>query len=386
MGFSVEEKEFTLEKELVESTQYPMMVWVQDSDLRLDELDIDIEEGHNFYKIKYKLVKTDGPMINFLGYMLDTESGYVYMNHEKKKEFVALYNLYDYIEDLGYRVDINYLKQNIEAFKVGFLSAKGFNSALKSHRKRLSVIGKFIDDNSEADIKEEGSDIIKEISDLHFERFDVLLKSKLSYSSEEKFSLFSMMKNIDGAIKFFNSLDEGIERKRNLQDIINIYSDELWRENISGEEKEEYWEKIYQAMSIGGRDVLTTIFRSDVGKTELQILNLHDIVDGYDMDTAVEMVDIINRDKSKVSNEEVRQVEEKIGIKEYLRGANLAHLSKGLKGTYNKERIKDYINNFRVNMSIKDIKSYSLNTFIKGLKSGGNYLNKMLKDIDRYFR
>ncbi|MCX7795592.1 MAG: hypothetical protein N2380_03620 [bacterium] len=49
--------------------------------------------------LKVIKVKTSAPVINFIGYLLDTGSGWILLSLHKKNKFVGLFNLYGYLDD-----------------------------------------------------------------------------------------------------------------------------------------------------------------------------------------------------------------------------------------------------------------------------------------------
>lgn len=382
------------------------------SDKKLDKVeDIDLEfavvTNGNQTRINYKIVETSGPVLGFLGVYFDTQSGYVLMSKDKKRKFIPAFNFYRYMRAY-YNVEMNpeLMTSLIEKFK---MSEKVTDDRGDLHEIRLDdmvgIINKHntpVKSNIYKLLNQSGTDKESTLSngDELLEPFHKIvavmngLQSSMksitsNYGSRNVLETYNYIKDSD-ASNFLHDFQGMAKLSGTVNEALyvtyNIYSG-----SKSKEESENHVFRNLSSMihSDSGNNSFNIHLSSgdsanrgrnftfeDFNKTESRVLNLHDIVEEREDNSIVELDNVIMKASENVSKKEIRAVEEKIGVKEYISGATLAHFSKGLKNATSE--IQAHIN--------------SLYTDIEGVgntiayDAGASDLVRNIKVMGRYFR
>ncbi|MFW6015686.1 MAG: hypothetical protein ACOCRK_04555 [bacterium] len=332
-------------------------------------LEFDIEEQVSGMRLKYKKVTTDGPIVGLLGYYIDLESGYIVMGENKTKEFIPLFNYYKYLnEKFNINIDRDLMKSLVEQFKIGeknLLEIVDELNNANNEYKGKSVTGAYLTSAIDAD-KNSGMEFINKYKEefqvkhliapfrwiseffdsMEFKVFSISLSDNEELFKKNEVNHLTGISRVDGgaAIEFYNFFKG---HRRNYKKLVGIY-DSIEDSKKSSLEKESYLRNLSAMVHVDSSQLY--VYPSQINdllsinKSDSVLLNMYDIVDANEEDDAlVEMDDVINTSNSAVDKKMIHSVIDKIGIKEYLSGASLAHVSKRFKYGKSKD-LKRYIN------------------------------------------
>ena len=107
--------------------------------LDMDDLAFNIKSTDNEIIVDYKVVNTSGPVLGFLGYYIDLDSGYILLNMEKSREFIPLVNFYKLLEErTGLPSNKELMTSLIERFKIGDMGIQEFEEEFKRLKNKAS--------------------------------------------------------------------------------------------------------------------------------------------------------------------------------------------------------------------------------------------------------
>lgn len=382
-------------------------------------------------KIEYKVVESSGPIVDFLGWNMDLESGYVLIG-DKSNVYVPLFNLYDFLEDIGFNIDKELFKEVVEKFKLGDFDINkefAFGEMLyKSQGLSRSVISSFLEDNVERESirgEDEYVRLFFYLENLMLNELVAKLNIGLMYEYIEGFR--EVVESFRNDILYMN-MKEGSDRALSQKIIRTLFNDKMDDYDMEMEDLRKYQINIIQDIfervdwkeefGKSSTDVMYDIYKNrydiykedkseasklieimndrlgDISKTELDVINIYDLVDSYQENhKAVEMEAQLNTASYLTDNNQLRKVVDKIGIKEYVSGASLAHLSKRIKGVHDKERVVDIIDKARSISNEYDMfdigNKYGgdeIDKMVNGMRKRNKYYRNILKDIDKKLR
>ncbi|MFW6015683.1 MAG: hypothetical protein ACOCRK_04540, partial [bacterium] len=147
-----------------------------------NEFEIKIDKNGNNAKIEYKVVTTDGPIINFMGFNIDLESGYIVFGRYKSKEFVALANFYDFLDRYNVTTEKPIMSHFIERFKIADINLEqlvdNLNKASGGFDYNKSVTGSYLNQKINENIKTIGT--LTENSLLYYFKFISKVSGRLN--------------------------------------------------------------------------------------------------------------------------------------------------------------------------------------------------------------
>lgn len=429
MSFSIEEVELEFNSKRI-STRYNLYDhliywWYEDKKSNSfysqggrerGRLGFNIEKAgtsDSIYTIKFKKVKTEGPIVGFFGFYLDLESGHFVLGGHKRNEFISLYDFYGFIESKGVVVNPNMMKSLIERYKMGEIGIEDIVDELNKPRgKGGSVIADLI----ELGIGEEDGEVAI-IGDL-FE--------PLEYLSAYLYDLYKATEeiNVDSPDKYYitrkdlvrESIGNGDEDGADMGLFINSFMEtkdiskfvEHWYEEFHNVDVDSI-EEFLEYADIQNRKLSTMLHTSKMGRgselgilepnkdkmdrikglteTETTFMNTHDIVEEYKDDSLLEIDSLLFTQEDNVEKSLIHKITDKIGIKEYISGAKLSHhFSRKLKYS---NKIADYINRMtsQVYMDIQiggkgtavSLVTYSFKKMVKFYQKGINLVGKVVK-------
>lgn len=445
MGFSVEDKTIKIDKdgipdELKKSTGgtgsylYELLDnWnegVEETDKYIEtymsnefnyggidiEFDFSIESTDTTIELDIKKVKTEGPILGFLGLYLDTASGKVLLSNTKSKEFISAFDYYKYLRD-EHNIYMNQelMLSLLEMYK---MSDKYTDSSGDKHEIRLSDLAEIINKNKRTFTDRSMISVLLNENNLgstddvdEVDLFTVLEKlsyviRKIYFKATESWGDKSAQ-NIYPSLSVFGS--EAVNFVDNIKDmeelckansevfqlIVNQYSGLKSEEekknhvlrNLSSMLHAEFGRSSYDIGFYGsGRSRDRDFYYEDLNKTESRVINMYDIAEELQDDTLLDLDDVVIKASSDVSKKELRAVEEKIGVSEYISGATLAHLSKGLKNA--SEELSNGIKNLYRDVEGlgNRVRSTSMKRLTDIVKRLGNFYGRLFKKIDKAMR
>lgn len=294
-------------------------------------LDWDIGGGGEL-EFKYKKIKnSDGPILGFLGWYLDIETGYLLMSEQKSRDYIPFFDFYKWLELRGIYVTKELIVSVLERFKLGILKFEDLIYELNSYSLKKgsdkSLVSKFV--------LAEGVEIEGKI-----EKFDFI---SLFKGISQFFENFRISKNIgaNGTSQsqgefyegFFEvGLDDYFMNVRNIANGIADVNLKILAHSGGNLNKKEIYSLCSMVHTKSDMRYISKI--KNVSKTTALALNLYDISEELEMEGDLEY-SVIEGDKQARD-----EVMEKIGVNEYLSGTNKANMSRGLKRDDTKRNIE----------------------------------------------
>ena len=293
--------------------------------------------GSDDVTVYYKIVKTDGPVIGFLGYYIDLSSGYVLLDTEKSHEYIPLVNFYSWLEqEKNIRVNPELMMSLMERYKIGDITNEDFSKEMAKAVKgnsNSSIISKLINQETE-DIKDskDGKPLFKVFSDFFYDTVHVLDNMGKEFDlnakrDDDRLSQYAYLETKGpGITRFIRSLQLSIQMSGDLKaPLAQVRAN---YDNIEDSRMRALSTMVNTGDLYDRRFFNASTYR-DMTNTDSLILNLRDIVEEREDDAIVDFDDLALR-SSKPSKEEIYEVIEKIGVDEYMSGRELGNVTRGL--------------------------------------------------------
>lgn len=308
-----------------------------------DYLSFDIEVIRGWKrKVEFKKVKTSGPILGFMGIYLDLPSGYIILGKQKKKEFIALFNYYEYLKrECGVDISPKAMMSLVESFKMGEKDLfdligtikdediSGINSDLSLISILLQLEEKELNSKSNIDINRQ--DFYKPIFEAANLLRKILDKNLKVYSAKEESNDKVNQMRIDlvnqtgdsDILEFIDSMKSSGKHMKTLNNV--------WNLKREGKLKYEDWNTALRGLcAMPYTESYTDI--TDLTKTEVSILNIRDVVEEFEGDSLLELDDLLMTKDENIDKKVLNKVIDKIGVREYFSGASLSyHVSKKIK-------------------------------------------------------
>jgi uncharacterized protein YktA (UPF0223 family) len=382
------------------------------------DIEFSVEENSSgYYIVNFKTVESDGPILGFLGVFLDAASGYILLDNVKTNDYIPVMNFYKYLED-NYNIKIN--SQLMLSLMEKYKMAEKVVSPVTGKKREIRIID-IINIINSTNIGGSTGSIISKI--LNNEKQGTA-KSSLEFVEQflEPFKKVSkvMHSTISSSISghdWSSKRVRGVDEMAAVDNDLVRFTDSMYQahklfaynsnafkymnknlsELKSGDERINHSLRNMSAMlhsSKGHRSSQMRIedyrggeFTFDkINKSESRLINMYDILEERKDESLLELDDIVFTASNNVSKKEMSAVEEKIGVKEYIGGATLAHLSKTLKGA--NDSVKDMIDEFY--MDLEGFGNYlndnTIGKLTDGIKKISRYYGRLLKMIDAAVR
>lgn len=365
------------------------------SDYNTDiDLFIDSVEKSNGYVLRYEVVNnSEGPIVTFAGMLLDLSSGNILLGRDKNTDkYIPLTNFYMEIEKfLGTSKSAEYHTLLIERLKAWDFEIDKFVEMLNSPKGTLSGEGSVIKNLLDEDTEEFAA------GDLNVNQLKNIMNEMLKWYSDMRgrlqrtysndFGKHYMLLNDDrvsiqgDAHEFFNNIN-------NLYTMSEIYSDFI--KSSSGHDDKAFDEflKQYSIRDVHRMAKDLDVEVGDLGKSEVIILNMMDMVESMGNDEPV--LDMEELAHNPTTNIDItKQLWDKIGIREYHSGRTLGHLTLAFTSRDNIASAQKNIAQagFKDNVFTEFVslerQNKNMKQFTLGLEQTAKDMNRMLKRIEK---
>lgn len=364
-----------------------------------------MEKRNNNLIITHKKVKGGGPILGFMGFYIDTSTGFIVMDSAKSSTYIPVFDFGDWLEsEYNIIYNQNVMTSLLESCKLGDITLSDLCEELISldnmSTNENSIISTLILEN-ELSVEDE-YDVLKDyfnwykLYKLFFDLSSIFNNIGkgiwgVDTSGVSEFAQFEELSEGMGEfVHAFQSFEELSKANRGVFKRSPYNDDEWFRENYGDEiiEDEEEWEDILWRMSSmittsylsgnSGKSLLNLIRES--GKSDFLVSNMYDIAESQfkmnDNDGIIYLNDALMR--YEPDKKLIHQAIDKIGVREYISGATLAHVSKAIKYRYESSDIINKIKDRITNGGVSWVATNKVSRWVQSLKSNISFYKKVL--------
>ena len=295
-------------------------------DIRLNDLAFSIEHKlDDHFTLKYKKVKSGGPIVGFMGYYLDLSNGYVLLDVEKSNNYIPMINYYNWLEkEHDIHVSPRIMMALIERYKVGDIDEDDFMEELMgsqtSSNSEGSSIGRLLLDDYVGD-KSKFFDV--SFVDIVYRFFTDIssvvggLSGKFGATNQNtKLYVYKEFQKFGAdIIEFIRSFDKNVTMSTNISSALLNY-DVLAKET----RRNLAFRGLSAMVSTGNNAADRVVNPSEIVhmlNSEVTAMNIRDIAEERKDDSLVDF-DNLALEVKAVSTEEAQAVIDKVGASEYL--------------------------------------------------------------------